>query len=242
MRSFYRFSILASVLVLPAVLLSCSDDDDPVGPGDDVGAVSGEVQDEEGSGISGVGVTLASAAGDDRSTSSAGDGSFTFGDLEPGTWSLSVDAPAGYEVVDAPGSVGVSAGETAEVTIVLGVDDDAEDVQEIVLQGDLTFSPDEVTIEPGTTVRWVSDDTMFHTVTPDGHDEWAEANFNEPGDTFEHTFEDEGQFDYYCAPHVDQGMTGTIHVEADDEAGEGDEDDDEEDDDEEDDDDDETDY
>ena len=86
-------------------------------------------------------------------------------------------------------------------------------VVEVAAMGDLTFSPADVTIEPGTTVRWVNNSDLFHTVTPDGHSEWSHQDLAS-GATFEHTFETEGTFPYYCEPHLSQGMTGTITVES----------------------------
>lgn len=209
-----RIALLPFLLLLPAAVAACSDDDDPVGPDDDLGAIAGMVEDEGGSGVAGAGVTITATDGTDRTATSGSDGSFGIDDLEPGSWSVDVAPPAGYQVEEAPATVTVSAGETSDLTVVVAPDPDAGEVQEVYLQGDLTFSPSEVTVEPGTTVRWVSQDDQFHTVTPDGHDEWSEAQFNQPGDTFEHTFQEEGEFDYFCAPHVDQGMVGTITVDA----------------------------
>lgn len=77
---------------------------------------------------------------------------------------------------------------------------------------DQSFSQSQVTIEPGTTVRWVNQGDIFHTVTPDGNDEWARTTFDNAGDTFEHTFETEGEFPYFCEPHQSLGMVGTIRV------------------------------
>lgn len=89
-----------------------------------------------------------------------------------------------------------------------------DDVVEVRLTSDLTFSPAEVTIEPGMTVRWVNDADIFHTVTPDGHSEWTNQEMSTAGETFEHTFSNEGSYPYYCEPHLSQGMTGTITVES----------------------------
>jgi hypothetical protein len=56
-----------------------------------------------------------------------------------------------------------------------------------------------------------------HTVTPDGHTEWADnISLSTAGQTFEHTFEAEGEYPYYCHPHRDAGMTGVIRVVAND--------------------------
>lgn len=79
---------------------------------------------------------------------------------------------------------------------------------------DYAFEPAQVTISPGEVIRWVDaeDDSDDHTVTPDGHGEWQEAEM-EDGDVFTHTFDATGTFDYYCDPHRTQGMTGSITVE-----------------------------
>ena len=76
------------------------------------------------------------------------------------------------------------------------------------------------TIQAGTTIRWVRVSGPRHTVTPDGHTEWDEAELTSNGQTFEHTFLTPGTFDYLCDPHRDEGtpanggngMRGTIIV------------------------------
>lgn len=85
---------------------------------------------------------------------------------------------------------------------------------EVHLTSGLQFTPADLTIEPGTTVRWVNDASIFHTITPDGHSEWERATMTTAGDDFTHTFEAEGEFPYYCEPHLSQGMTGTVTVQA----------------------------
>ncbi len=99
-----------------------------------------------------------------------------------------------------------------------------EDVEviELVETGDseepYAFEPAEVTIEPGTTVRWVHTHDVFHTITStDSHEEHNpngefDASMSSEGDTFEHTFEEAGTFHYYCKPHTGF-MFGTITVE-----------------------------
>lgn len=82
----------------------------------------------------------------------------------------------------------------------------------ITLTSDLTFSPSDVTVSPGTTVRWVNATDIGHTVTPDGHSEWTEWATGATGESFEHQFTTTGTFDYYCVPHRSLGMTGVIRV------------------------------
>ena len=109
----------------------------------------------------------------------------------------------------------VAAGSTANVEFGL-TEEEGEGGEVIVINASGTsFSDADVTIAPGTTVRWVRQDPeMSHTVTPDGHSEWTSASLSSNGDTFEHTFDEAGEFPYFCIPHQAQGMTGVITVEA----------------------------
>ena len=65
------------------------------------------------------------------------------------------------------------------------------------------------TVAVGDTIEVVNEDTVGHTWTATG------GEFNSgtlaTGDTFEFTFEEAGEFDYFCSIHPD--MTGTITVE-----------------------------
>jgi plastocyanin len=86
-------------------------------------------------------------------------------------------------------------------------------VREIRLSG-VSFSPRDVTIGVGTTVRWVVNDGI-HTVTPDNAGQagaWTGTGELGPGQTFTHTFAQAGTYTYHCIPHRSQGMTGTIRV------------------------------
>jgi len=79
------------------------------------------------------------------------------------------------------------------------------------------FSPRELSVPAGTTVRWVNGDAMLHTVTSgesDGTVGTADGRFDsgflEPGDSFTFTFTEPGTYRYFCLPHP--FMTGTITV------------------------------
>ena len=71
-----------------------------------------------------------------------------------------------------------------------------------------------VTIEVGDTVRWKNADTAAHTVTSgtpeDGPDEIFDSSLFAPGQDFSHTFDEVGDFDYFCLVHP--WMVGTISV------------------------------
>lgn len=94
-----------------------------------------------------------------------------------------------------------------------GLVESDDEVIEVRLLSDLRFSPADITIEPGTTVRWINTSNVFHTVTPQGHNEWERFTTFNAGETFEHTFEALGSFPYFCEPHVSLGMVGSVTVE-----------------------------
>ncbi|UHQ99267.1 plastocyanin/azurin family copper-binding protein (plasmid) [Natrinema zhouii] len=85
------------------------------------------------------------------------------------------------------------------------------------------FEPHVVRIEPGESVTW-NLKSGSHTTTayasandkpqriPDGSEAWDSGKITEEGETFEHTFETEGIYDYYCSPHENTGMLGSIVV------------------------------
>jgi len=80
---------------------------------------------------------------------------------------------------------------------------------------DECYVPNKVTIGVGGTVTWTNDDTAAHTVTSgtpsDGPDGAFDSSIVMAGKTFEHTFDDAGEYDYFCIVHP--WMTGTVIVE-----------------------------
>ena len=75
------------------------------------------------------------------------------------------------------------------------------------------FDPVEVTIEVGTTVRWINTDNEFHTVTAGTRDN-PTGLFDaplDPGEEFSYTFDEPGTYEYHCIPHF--GMDGVVIVE-----------------------------
>ena len=74
------------------------------------------------------------------------------------------------------------------------------------------FDPANITVEPGTTVTWVQSGNNPHTTTSyDGL--WDSGLLpGGSGRTFSFTFEEPGTYDYFCIPHEDLGMVGTVTV------------------------------
>lgn len=77
---------------------------------------------------------------------------------------------------------------------------------------DNRFDPSQVDVEDGTTITWTNNGDSPHTVTSsDGA--FSSGNLDS-GDTFSHTFDEAGDFDYFCEYHEDDGMTGSVGVSA----------------------------
>ena len=89
----------------------------------------------------------------------------------------------------------------------------AVDVQ-MGADGNLVFSPDEVTINAGESVHFINNMLPPHNVVVEDHDELShEALAMLPGEDFEVAFPEAGDYTYWCAPHKGTGMIGTVHVE-----------------------------
>jgi plastocyanin len=71
-----------------------------------------------------------------------------------------------------------------------------------------SFSPNPIDVKVGDAVTWTNDHREGHTVTS------TSSEFNsgdiQPGQTFRHTFDKTGSFDYYCVIHP--SMVGKVNV------------------------------
>ncbi len=98
------------------------------------------------------------------------------------------------------------------------------------LGGDFRFEPVGLLVEPGTSVIWLNMGD-FHTTTafhpdndallsggvplriPEGAESWHSGLLGlTAGTQFEHRFQVEGVYDYFCQPHYNFGMVGRIIV------------------------------
>ncbi|MGM0591213.1 MAG: plastocyanin/azurin family copper-binding protein [Halobacteriota archaeon] len=107
----------------------------------------------------------------------------------------------------------------------------------IDMTDDLVFDPDDYTIAPGDTVVWENVGEIGHSVTAYEEDIPEEATYfasggfeaeqpartaytaGDPasgdvvgGESFEHTFEVTGTYDYFCVPHESVGMVAQLTV------------------------------
>ena len=72
-----------------------------------------------------------------------------------------------------------------------------------------TFGPQRVTVKAGTTVTWVNEDDIPHTVAATGKE--FKSKVLDTDDKYSFTFTTPGTFEYFCSLHPH--MTGTIVVE-----------------------------
>ena len=97
------------------------------------------------------------------------------------------------------------------------------------------YRPYSLTVSVGDEVTWRNTSTRDHTVTayadkiPDGAEYFATGGYDSEaaareawdggsgvvssGDSYRHTFETAGTYSYFCIPHEQAGMVGTVTVE-----------------------------
>src|SRR5262249_6768477 len=74
-----------------------------------------------------------------------------------------------------------------------------------------TFAPQRIVVKAGTTVTWINEDDIPHTVASSG--KLFKSKTLDTEDRFSFTFTTPGDYAYFCSLHPH--MTGTIVVEAD---------------------------
>lgn len=198
---------------LAAAAVACSDDDDDNGGVEP--PTTGSIEGSIAAGTTNVPGAVIDLAGPETGTVTTGnDGLYSFDELDPGSYTLTLTVPDGYELAQGETETkdaDVTAGEVTTVDWSLTATG-GSDIVTITAAG-TSFSPQSVTVPVGTTVRWTATEGS-HTVTPDNPAQpgaWASSALN-AGETFEHTFTTPGTYDYHCQPHQSLGMTGTVIV------------------------------
>jgi plastocyanin len=81
--------------------------------------------------------------------------------------------------------------------------------------GKIFYDPEAINISTGTTIEWINEDAAMHTATSGNPTSGANGTFDSEilniGDTYQFTFADAGNYEYYCILHP--WMLGTINVE-----------------------------
>ncbi|WP_049971560.1 plastocyanin/azurin family copper-binding protein [Haladaptatus cibarius] len=108
----------------------------------------------------------------------------------------------------------------------------AQNQQTVEMTDSLVYEPESITVSPGTTVVWDNVGSVGHSVTayedeiPEEAGYFASGGFDSEqaardaypegdiggGEQYEHTFDVEGTYEYFCIPHESAGMVGTVEV------------------------------
>ena len=79
--------------------------------------------------------------------------------------------------------------------------------------GNLVFSPNELTITAGDSVTFTNGDLPPHNVVFLDNPELSHPDLSfVGGESFDVTFNDPGNYEFQCEPHAGAGMKGVIHV------------------------------
>ena len=84
----------------------------------------------------------------------------------------------------------------------------AQDDTNVITIDNFTFTPPELTVAVGTTVKWVNHDDIPHTVA--NKDKAFRSQALDTDDSFSYTFASAGTFDYFCGLHPH--MVGKVIV------------------------------
>ncbi len=96
----------------------------------------------------------------------------------------------------------VSTAQAATVEVKLGTD-----------AGMLAFEPSTITINAGDKVKFVNNKLAPHNAVFEGHEELSHSDLAfAPGESWEKTFSEAGNFEFYCEPHRGAGMVGKVVV------------------------------
>jgi plastocyanin len=112
---------------------------------------------------------------------------------------IGADATDDASQMQAEGSPGAPASE-----------DDTIDAQITIV--DFAYEPNEFTATAGEPVKWLNTGDQSHTVTFDDESVVDSGNLEADAE-FSRTFEDSGEFTYFCTLHGKDRMSGTVTVE-----------------------------
>ena len=84
----------------------------------------------------------------------------------------------------------------------------AQDATNVVTIDNFTFTPPELTVAVGATVKWVNRDDIPHLVV--NKEKAFRSKALDTDDSFSYTFDSAGTFDYFCALHPH--MVGKVIV------------------------------
>lgn len=203
------------VAVTVLLVMSCGGGDSgggPTTPGTTTtGTVRGNVSDQNGAAVANAGVAL-TGTGSARNTTTGGDGAYTFTAVAPGAYTVTVTPPTGYTLGTSTGitTVSVVAGAQASASAIVlnrtstGGGPPPQTVN--VSMVNTSFSPAQIAVNTGDSVRFTNNDNTAHNATGNGI---STGNLS-PGQNASVVMSSAGTFNYSCTLHA--FMTGQIVV------------------------------
>ena len=80
-------------------------------------------------------------------------------------------------------------------------------------EGNLVFSPSEVSINVGDSVTFTNGELPPHNMVVSDHPELSHPDLAfVGGESFTVTFDEPGDYEFQCEPHAGAGMKGVVHV------------------------------
>lgn len=83
--------------------------------------------------------------------------------------------------------------------------------EHIVEMKGMKFVPENITIKKNDTVVFKNTTSTLHNV--ETADKKIKSKMLKKGEEYKHKFEEVGKVEYYCKPHKNMGMVGTVKVE-----------------------------
>jgi plastocyanin len=74
----------------------------------------------------------------------------------------------------------------------------------------MAFSPANIVVRKGTTVHWLNEDAVQHTITENDDKDGPSSPLLDKGQSYDFTFKETGVYHYNCSIHTE--MTGTVTV------------------------------
>ncbi|CAN5652427.1 hypothetical protein BH23GEM6_BH23GEM6_11710 [soil metagenome] len=166
-----------------------------------------------GSGVAGAQIALSSGGSQTTGTS----GQFTFSNVPAGSHTLTIAPPTGFQLEAGEAAskpVNLTVGQSATVNFSLRASTGNPAQSAEISLAPSSFTPADVTVARGGTVRWVNGASIAHTITPANSSQdgvWQSQNIPaQQGFSFSHTFTTAGVYNYSCILHA--GMVGVIRV------------------------------
>lgn len=137
--------------------------------------------------------------------------------------------PAALLVLSGCASAAPTEGAPGQQSESAPADESSSQGENEVISIGLKFMPETITVPVGTTVTWTNDETIGHTITSGA---WGDINEStgirgsqsadglfdhdlapkgQEGDTFTFTFDEPGEYPYFCEPHL--AMNAMVIVE-----------------------------